>query len=226
MKNDFNKKDGAPYEYSNEAINEFKSDLSSIREKMKGGNNTTFENEDEMKKRITIADEDMLHDFLITHRENKDFNTVIQKVRLIDYLYSSNLRMSGANVFAEVANIILKFSDFDERVEKGCLYLISDIAKEIKETTGTNHFSFVTKYCCNHNYHVYDDDKYYIYDTALNKAIPNYLNVTQTYIYDECRGAMDYKRYHEVIEKMIQEYGITTEYKRRYTDLYLWYLYR
>ena len=226
MKNDLNKKNRAPYEYSNKAINEFKSDLLSIKEKMKEGNNTNFEDEGEMKKRITIADEDMLHDFLMTHKENKNFNTVIQKVRLIDYLYSTNLRMSGANVFAEVANTILRFSDFDERVKIGCLDLVSEIAEGIKKSTETNHFSFVTKYCCNHNFHVYGKDDYSIYDTALNKAIPQYLNVTQTYIYNECRGAMNYERYHKIISKMIEDYGITTENKRRDTDLYLWYLYR
>ena len=175
---------------------------------------------------ITIADEDILHDFLTSHRENKDFKTVIQKVRLIDYFYSTNLRMSGANAFAEVANIILKCSDFDERVERGCSDLVSEIANDIKKVTETNHFSFVTKYCCNHNFHVYGNDNYSIYDTAMNKAIPQYLNVTQSYIYNECRGAMDYERYHKIIGKMIDEYGITTKYKRRDTDFYLWYHYR
>lgn len=225
MKNDLCKKNGAPFAYSTEAINEFKSDLLSISKKMEEGNNAISGVESERKRIITIADEDMLHDFLISHRENKDFKTVIQKVRLIDYLYSTNLRMSGANVFSEVANIILKYSDFDERVERGCLDLVSEIAKDIKNATETNHFSFVTKYCCNHNFHVYGNDDYSIYDTAMNKAIPQYLNVTQTYIYNECRGAMDYELYHRIIGIMIEEYGITTKYKRRDTDLYLWYHY-
>ena len=198
MKNDLNKKNGAPFAYSNEAINEFHSDLSSIRKKLEEGNNANFGDEIERKMLITIADEDILHDFLTSHRENKDFKTVIQKVRLIDYFYSTNLRMSGANAFAEVANIILKCSDFDERVERGCSDLVSEIANDIKKVTETNHFSFVTKYCCNHNYH----------------------------IYNECRGAMDYERYHKIIGKMIDEYGITTKYKRRDTDFYLWYHYR
>ncbi|MEE1171260.1 MAG: hypothetical protein U0K87_02810 [Ruminococcus sp.] len=226
MKNDLNKKNGAPFAYSNEAINEFHSDLSSIRKKLEEGNNANFGDEIERKMLITIADEDILHDFLTSHRENKDFKTVIQKVRLIDYFYSTNLRMSGANAFAEVANIILKCSDFDERVERGCSDLVSEIANDIKKVTETNHFSFVTKYCCNHNFHVYGNDNYSIYDTAMNKAIPQYLNVTQSYIYNECRGAMDYERYHKIIGKMIDEYGITTKYKRRDTDFYLWYHYR
>lgn len=223
---EFIKKKNAPENFSTEDINKFKMYLSSISKKMRERSNSAFQDIMTIKEQITVSDEYLLRDYLITHRENKDFITVLQKVRLIDFLYSTNLRMSGSSIYADIANIILKITNFDERIEIGCLDLVSEIAKGIKETTGTNHFSFVTKYCCNHNYHIYNKDDYSIYDTAMNKAIPNYIDVTYTYIDNECRNKMDYNLYHTIVSTMIKEFGIKTEKPRRDTDFYLWYHYR
>ncbi len=222
----FSKKNNAPKDLSTEAINKFKLELSYISKEMTKGSISTFNDETTIKKQITVADEEMLHNFLKEHKENKDFKTVIQKVRLVDYLYSTNLRMSGSRIYADISNIILETPDFDERVEKGCLDLIDELANSIKDITGKNHFSFVTKYCCNHNFHIYNNDNYSIYDTALNNAIPHYLKVTHTYIYDDCRGKIDYKQYHSIISDLIKEYEINTENSRRDIDLYLWSIYR
>lgn len=222
----FSKKNNAPKDLSTEAINKFKLELSSISKEMEEGNNATFKDKKTIIKQITVADEEMLHNFLKKHKDNKDFKTVIQKVRLIDCLYSTNLIMSGSGIFADIANTILEISDFDERVEKGCLDLVYEIVKNIKDITGKNYFSFVTKYCCNHNFHIYNKDDYSIYDTALNKAIPHYLDVTYTYIDNNCRGKMDYEQYHTIIDSLIKEYGIKTKYPRRDIDLYLWSIYR
>ena len=225
-KTEFSKKTNAPNNLSTEDINKFKLELSSISKEMEEENTATYKDEVTAKKQLTVADEEMLRDYLKEHSENKDLKTVIHKVRLVDSLYSTNLKMSGSGIFSNIANSILEISDFDERVEKGCLDLVPELLKSIKDITGKNLFSFVTKYCCNHNFHIYNKDDYSIYDTAMNKAIPHYLDVTFTYIDDECRGKMDYKRYHSIISSLIEEYGIKTEKPRRDIDLYLWHIYR
>lgn len=222
----FNKKKNAPDNLSTEAIDQFKSDFTFISDKMKEGNNLVYIDNTSLKEQITVVDEDMIRSYLNDHKDNSNFHTVIQKVRIIDFINSTNLRMNGVSAFADIANVILEIPDFDKRVKEGAHCLVTELAKGIKKATGNNLFSFATKYCCYHNFYVYQRDDYSIYDTALMKAIPKYMTITQQFIYDEIRGKMDYEQYHSLISAMIKEYQITTKNPRRDTDFYLWYLYR
>ena len=226
MNNAFSKRVNAPNDFSTNAVIEFKTKMANIKCMMMEKNYQIINSNTTIKEQITAADEDMIGSFLNANKENKDFLTIIEKVRLIDYINSTNLRMHGSEIYSDTANIILGITDFDDRVKKEDPKLVSDVAKEIKRVTDVNLFSFVTKYCCYHNHRIYGRDDYSIFDTAMKKAISKYINVTQTYIDRECREKMDYELYHSIVGNMIKEYGITTETPRRDTDYYLWSIYR
>lgn len=166
------------------------------------------------------ADEKMVAEFLKSHKENTDLETVIQKIRLIDLINSTNLRMYKEDITVSgLAKIIVGVSDFDTWLQSGDARAVDLIA----HCNGTiNLFSFATKYCCYHNYYAYHRDDYSIYDTVVKDSIPKYINVTKTYI-EDLRKEFKYGEYLALINRLMSAYGIDCEFKRRKTDLFLWY---
>lgn len=172
------------------------------------------------KSKEFIADEKMVDEFLKNHPKNDDLITVIQKIRLIDLINSTNLRMYKEGItVTELAQIIVNESRFDSWIQNGD----SEAVKLIARNKGSiNLFSFASKYCCYHNYCVYGKDAYSIYDTVLKDTLPYYYPISKTDI-ENMRETFDYDQYRITIDKVIKNNHITCTFKRRKTDLFLWY---
>ena len=218
--NKYKKVNNHPNDLSTDRINDFKTKVNMIKEQMKNHEtNDCFYNDEDKKLCAIIAAEELAKEYLLTHRKNNDIDTIIKKVRLIDYINSTNLRMYEKKItFYDIAKHI-KEIDFDEQVKKGEPQLVNQIAG-----LSVNLFSFATKYCCYHNYLLYDRDDYSIYDTALSNAIPKYLQMpTKTYLDEKIRKAINYEEYKRITCELIEAYNITTSNSYRDTDFYLWY---
>lgn len=166
------------------------------------------------------AVENMAAEFLCSHRENTDLETVIQKIRLLDYINTTNLRMYRDDItITALAEIILAQPAFDKWLQNGDIRAVELIARG---NNTINLFSFATKYCCYHNYYVYHRDDFSIYDTVVKDTIPKYINVTKTYI-EDLRKNYQYREFLDLIDRLMTEYNINCESRRKKLDLFLWY---
>ena len=77
-------------------------------------------------------------------KKNTNLDEIIVKITCLDTFYSTNLTMNAK--VPDIAEKIIGLN-FDERVEKGRLDLVDDLAKLTKNKT----YSFASKYCAWHN---------------------------------------------------------------------------
>ena len=167
-----------------------------------------------------LADEKLVKEFLTNHPQNNDLITVIQKIRLIDLINSTNLRMYKKDItISQIAQIIVNEKMFDTWIQNGDARAVELIAKN---NGSINLFSFASKYCCYHNYYVYEDDAFSIYDTVLKDTIPQYYHITKTSL-EAMRKEFNYDQYRMIIDRIIEANQIECFFKRRKTDLFLWY---
>lgn len=100
---------------------------------------------------------------------NDNITNILIKVSLLNDFYSTNIFKT-----LPVAKHILKL-DIDERLKKGDLKLVNDIAEiDMPDKDGKiskkYFYSFATKYCCNHR-----PDVYPIFDKFVEKAINKFI---------------------------------------------------
>lgn len=167
-----------------------------------------------------LADEKLIKEFLTNHPRNNDLITVIQKIRLIDLINSTNLRMYKKDItISQIAQIIVNEKMLDTWIQNGDARAVELIAKN---NGSINLFSFASKYCCYHNYYVYEEDAFSIYDTVLKDTIPQYYHITKTSL-EAMRTEFNYDQYRMIIDRIIEANQIECSFKRRKTDLFLWY---
>jgi len=91
---------------------------------------------------------------------NTDPVLVLEKVCVLETFYSTNLvRNSGLDALVRMAELILDYKDFDERLREGYTSFIEEIVRRWKDRGGRNCLSFATKYCFHHNrqhFHIFD----------------------------------------------------------------------
>ncbi|MCL1986523.1 MAG: hypothetical protein FWG64_00925 [Firmicutes bacterium] len=94
--------------------------------------------------------------------ENNDGDIVAMKIALIDMTNSTNLNKHLSKIYLTRLIAKIKTCDFDERVAMGDTSLIAELAKN-----EINLFSFFSKYCLYHNYYVYQNDDFAIFDSVM-----------------------------------------------------------
>lgn len=152
---------------------------------------------------------------------NNDINIVAMKIGLIDVTNSTNISRFKSKInVAELASIIASIPNIDERIKDGDFKVVNEIAKSNGKI---NLFSFASKYCCYHNMNVYEKDDYSIFDSVLTKILPKYFNDIKSRTFEKWRKNIDYKSYNEFIGNKLDELGITTPYKRRKFDYFIWF---
>ena len=160
----------------------------------------------------------LIEDVLKKYPNNKTIEDVACKIAVIDFTNSTNLRQNKINLYT-LAKIITSI-DFDARVAKGDVSLVSDIIKECHVKL----YSFASKYCCYHNTFLYNRDDYSIYDSVVKKHLPEY--ATEKLPASKWRKNFNYETFNQYIGDLLDEYGITaaTEpQRRRLFDHYVWY---
>ena len=160
----------------------------------------------------------LIEDVLKKYPNNKTIEDVACKIAVIDFTNSTNLRQNKINLYT-LAKIITNI-DFDARVAKGDVSLVSDIISRCPVKL----YSFASKYCCYHNTFLYNRDDYSIYDSVVEKHLPEY--ATEKLPASKWRKNFNYETFNQYIGDLLDEYGITaaTEpQRRRLFDHYVWY---
>lgn len=162
----------------------------------------------------------LIESVLKKYPNNKTIEDVACKIAVIDFTNSTNLRLykNKINLYS-LAEIITKV-DFDARVAKGDVSLVSDIISKCPVKL----YSFASKYCCYHNTFLYNRDDYSIYDSVVEKHLPEY--ATEKLPASKWRKNFNYETFNQYIGDLLDEYGITaaTEpQRRRLFDHYVWY---
>lgn len=166
----------------------------------------------------------LISDALKRFPNNNDVIEVAMKVALIDVTNSTNLSRHKRNIsLVELAEVIVNIHDIDGRIERGDPTVVNEIAKANGKI---NLFSFASKYCCYHNHNLYGKDDYAILDTVLMKTMPQYFDDITISEIDKWRVKTDYKSYNDYITRKLDELKITTKYRRRKFDHFVWYLNR
>lgn len=106
---------------------------------------------------------------------NTNLNEIIIKVACLDRLYSTNITKSYK--IPQVAQKILQ-SGFDDRVQKGDITLVDDIANlgktQIEGQGGKQILSFASKYCAWHSSVVYEKDDFVIIDSIVKTKLKEF----------------------------------------------------
>lgn len=160
----------------------------------------------------------LIEDVLKKYPNNKTIEDVACKIAVIDFTNSTNLRQNKINLYT-LAKIITSIN-FDAKVAKGDVSLVSDIIQECPVKL----YSFASKYCCYHNTFLYNRDDYSIYDSVVKKHLPEY--ATEKLPASKWRKNFNYETFNQYIGDLLDEYGITaaTEpQRRRLFDHYVWY---
>lgn len=168
------------------------------------------------------------------HPNNNDIEIVAMKICLIDLTNGTNLmRNLGKNGgIYDLAYKITKVN-FDERVAKGDLTLVNELARWTKDEIGKNLFSFITKYCLYHNVHCYDRDDFVIYDSVLADNLYKYIsredykNLTGNNLhknsFKKYKNNFNYEEYKKVIDFIIKKNNISVLKPHRKLDWLIWY---
>lgn len=155
---------------------------------------------------------------------NTNLNEIIIKVACLDRLYSTNITKSYK--IPQVAQKILE-SGFDDRVQKGDISLVDDIASlgkaQIEEQGGKQILSFASKYCVWHSSVVYGKDVFVIIDSIVKTKLKEFNENYNFAPRFSKKDLKDYKKYKEILEKFREFFGLK-ECSFRDIDRYLWRL--
>lgn len=164
----------------------------------------------------------LIEDVLKKYPNNKTIEDVACKIAVIDFTNSTNLHLSKnkINLYTLAEIITSEKVDFDTKVARGDVSLVSDIISRCPVKL----YSFASKYCCYHNTFLYNRDDYSIYDSVVEKHLPEY--ATEKLPASKWRKNFNYETFNQYIGDLLDEYGITaaTEpQRRRLFDHYVWY---
>ena len=157
-----------------------------------------------------------------SYPNNTNLNEIIIKVACLDRLYSTNITKSYK--IPQVAQKILE-SGFDDRVQKGDITLVDDIASlgktQIEGQGGKQILSFASKYCVWHNDCIYKKDDFVIIDSIVKTKLKEF-NEQYPFAKFSKKDFKDYKKYKEILEKFREFFGLECSF--RDIDRYLWRL--
>ncbi len=153
--------------------------------------------------------------------QNTDPDVVAMKIGLIDITNSTHLSQHKSLIsMVELCRVIVGIPDIDARIAEGD----PDVVSEIARSNGRiNLFSFASKYCCYHNHNLYGHDDYSILDTVLKQYLPRYFPDITTGRIQRWQNTFDYRAYNDYITQKLDELEITTPYRKRKFDHFVWY---
>ncbi len=143
--------------------------------------------------------------------ENTDIEEILLKVSLLNDFYSTNIFGTYA-----VARHICELK-IDERLEKGDLSLIHEIAKNVLGGKSKFFYSFATKYCAKHQ-----PEKFPIFDSKVCKVLC-YCKKQKPFtdVKFKNKDLKDYSIYCKVYEDFRNHFGLK-EFTLAEIDKYLW----
>lgn len=152
---------------------------------------------------------------------NVDPDVVAMKIGLIDITNSTHLSQHKSLIsMDELSHIIASIPDIDFRIEHGDPEVVNQIARSNGKI---NLFSFASKYCCYHNHNLYGQDDYSILDTILKEYLPRYFSDITKGKIQLWQNSFDYQSYNDFITNKLDELEITTPFRKRKFDHYVWF---
>ncbi len=141
--------------------------------------------------------------------ENKEIEDILIKSSTLNDFYSTNI----FSIF-HVAKHILEL-DIDDRLKKGDLTLVEDIA-DIKELN-KRFYSFASKYCSHHN-----PESFPIYDNYVDRVL-RYFRNRDHFADFKNDDLKDYVLFNDILNKFASFYSLE-KYSLKDLDRYLWML--
>lgn len=161
--------------------------------------------------------------------QNVDDDIIAMKIALIDMTNSTNLNKHLSKIY--LTRLIKKIKDcnFDERVAAGDISLVGELARN-----EINLFSFFSKYCLYHNYYVYQNDDYVIFDGVMQNHVGQFFSQYEykgkTYrasqiknCIEKMRQTYDYEGYLALIDSILEQNNIYSNGRHRKFDWFVWY---
>lgn len=149
--------------------------------------------------------------FFNVYPNNTDINDILIKASSLNDFYSTNI----FSIFS-VAKHILSLN-IDERLKKGDLTLVRDIANISIKGVDKCFYSFATKYCSHHQPLFYP-----IYDRYVDKILCHFKKKDSFSDFNSA-DLKDYASFNRVLEEFQAYYGLEG-YNKKELDKYLWQL--
>ena len=143
------------------------------------------------------------------YKNNTDLNEILIKCSTLNDFYSTNI-FSVYSVAKKIYEL-----NIDERLKKGDVTLISDIANIEISGKKKNFYSFASKYCSYHN-----SNDYPIYDYFVDSMLWYFQKKDKFSDFKRVQ-LKDYKIFKKVIVDFKEYYNLK-EYSFRDIDKYLW----
>lgn len=181
----------------------------------------------EVTKWLKLWDEDEKNNHVVSSMQilfekiptNNNLDEIYAKSAALNDLYSTNIRK-----LFDVAKHIFSIKDIDNRLEKGDLAIVNEIADvPVIDKYGNekiyHYYSFATKYCMFSNPEVYS-----IYDSYVEKVLTEFNKITPFFDSRE----LNFRRYEDfdkILSLFREKYSTAFEgLSRLDLDRYLWLL--
>ena len=142
---------------------------------------------------------------------NIELEEVLIKVSLLNEFYSTNI-FGTYPVAKHIVDL-----NIDERLKKGDISLVGDIAHNKLGGKEKYFYSFATKYCA-----IHQPDLFPIYDSFVDKML-RYFRKQPNFTKFKNADLRDYKKYHKIYSEFIKAFELN-DFTLREIDLYLWKL--
>lgn len=142
---------------------------------------------------------------------NKELKNIMIKCSVLNDFYSTSIFK-----IYPVACRILEL-DIDDRLTKGDITLVNDIASVVISGKKKNFYSFATKYCSHHN-----EDAFPIYDSYVD-AVLRYFRDVDSFAEFNNSELKNYERFKNILFNFRNFYGLT-DFSLKELDKYLWQL--
>lgn len=162
-----------------------------------------------------VAQENAINDlFLKVYPFNTNIVEVITKCSVLNDFYSTNIFK-----IYDVAKHIVNINNIDDRLSKGDISLIEEIANidMINDDNMISHYrfySFATKYCSHHN-----EKAFPIYDSYVHRILVR-LNKEFHFSNFKSYDLKCYDKYVSALDDFIRYFNLKSDYKS--LDKYLW----
>lgn len=162
------------------------------------------------------VDDEKLRALFVKFPHNTKLDEVVQKVRLLDVLYSAGATRNAGSARV-VAEKIVKIKDFDKRLKNGDIELVSELTSSFKRKI----ISFSSKFCALHSEFIYkNEDNFVIYDSLVCKQLKHFKK--QDKFTKLGIDTSDYSQFKQILEEFRAFYKLKCSLRE--LDWYLWKL--
>lgn len=143
------------------------------------------------------------------YNSNKDLKNIIIKCSVLNDFYSTNI----FKVYPVACHIFEL--DIDDRLKKGDISLVNDIANNKIANKEKNFYSFASKYCSHHN-----QKEFPIYDSYVDQMLRHFRNV-DSFAKFRNNELKDYVKFKRILLEFRNFYNLD-KYSLKELDKYLW----